>query len=457
MTTSAELMAALDGPPLRYEDIHALARELGYSAESLLALAPDNDPFFAGRPSRRRNGEWFARLWQDLGFRNGVHLRRIHYVLVSQTSLVPLPCGGDYINTLECWKLLNRASVAARYLGLVPISAFVDRRNAEPIINLDHAFDERVDLRLVGSAPWVGGDMPSLPRLAAECAAPSIPQRYHVEIWCEKTTVNDVLGPLARHYGANLITGAGELSITACHAVVNRARLSERPVRILYVSDFDPAGLGMPVSVARKIEWELAESGADLDIQLRPIVLTLEQCRQFQLPRTPIKESERRGRRFEERFGEGATELDALEALHPGELEQILQNEIERYHDGGLDARVADAARRWEAKVRSTVERANRAALAQHSAEIEALKADWQPIAEQIKAWLARATPLWAAISGQLSERQITLPQPDWPEADDGDEDSDPLFDSARDYLEQRDAYRAWQGKPSLNPGASRR
>ena len=43
--------------------------------------------------------------------------------------------------------------------------------------------------------------------------------------------------------------------------------------------------------------------------------------------------------RFEARFGEGATELDALEALRPGELEQILTQEIERYFDNNLAGR----------------------------------------------------------------------------------------------------------------------
>jgi hypothetical protein len=39
-------------------------------------------------------------------------------------------------------------------------------------------------------------------------------QRYHVEVVCEKSTMNDVLIPLCERYGMNLQTGAGELSIT---------------------------------------------------------------------------------------------------------------------------------------------------------------------------------------------------------------------------------------------------
>jgi hypothetical protein len=40
--------------------------------------------------------------------------------------------------------------------------------------------------------------------------------------------------------------------------------------------------------------------------------------RQYRLPRTSIKPSELRKQRFEDTFGTGAVELDALETLHPG-------------------------------------------------------------------------------------------------------------------------------------------
>ena len=54
----------------------------------------------------------------------------------------------------------------------------------------------------------------------------------------------------------------------------------------------------MPVAVARKIEHRLYENGIEADITLQPIILTPEQCIEFQLPRTPIKETERRGPNF---------------------------------------------------------------------------------------------------------------------------------------------------------------
>jgi hypothetical protein len=76
--------------------------------------------------------------------------------------------------------------------------------------------------------------------------------------------------------------------------------------------------------------------GIDLDVRLQPIALTLPQVKSYRLPRTPIKPSERRkassstgsGHRFENRFGRGVVELDALEALYPGKLAGIVETAI---------------------------------------------------------------------------------------------------------------------------------
>ena len=126
-------------------------------------------------------------------------------------------------------------------------------------------------------------------------------------------------------------------------------------MRILYISDFDPGGMSMPLAAARKIEFTLRKEMPDLDIQLRPIALTHEQCRQYRLPRTPMKEGESRAAKFEARFGEGATELDALEALHPGELARIIEREIRRYYDDTLDDQIAEV----EGEVREELDRIN--------------------------------------------------------------------------------------------------
>jgi hypothetical protein len=83
---------------------------------------------------------------------------------------------------------------------------------------------------------------------------PEIVEDYVIEIWAEKSTMNDVLVPLARRLDVTLVTGLGELSHTHCNLLVKRVLEHRRKCRILYIADHDPAGDGMPVSIARKIE-----------------------------------------------------------------------------------------------------------------------------------------------------------------------------------------------------------
>lgn len=69
-----------------YESVKKLAKKLGISVADLLVLANQNDPFYAGSPTSRAKAEWFANLWNEFGYATGVHLRRVHYQLVSQEN-----------------------------------------------------------------------------------------------------------------------------------------------------------------------------------------------------------------------------------------------------------------------------------------------------------------------------------------------------------------------------------
>jgi hypothetical protein len=196
--------------------------------------------------------------------------------------------------------------------------------------------------------------------------------------------------------------------------------------------------------------------GLDLDIQLRPVALTHEQCVEYRLPRTPIKESERRGNAFEERFGSGATELDALEALHPGELGRILEREIQRYYDDDLKDRTAETAEEFESELSDIRE----AAIEPYSDEIEELQEQYEDLerrwkeqtnslAGEHRTIAQRFNSIRRAITESLNAQAPDLDAVDWPEPEEGDEDEDPLFDSNRDYVEQIDRYKQHQGKPT--------
>jgi hypothetical protein len=254
-----------------YESLKALAARLGRPVASLLALAPQNDPFYADMPSRKRDAERLADLWNRFRFHNA-HIRRIHYTFVSQDPKIVTPRGSVYENTDDCWKYLVSASGSARHLRFVPPAAFVDNMTEAPMdaivpsespaaVSVSEAstlYDLDVD------------DLSNLPRQVL--IPPVIRQRYRVEIWVEKSTISDILKPLHDEYRVTAMTGVGEISTTRCQEFVDRVARDGRPCRILYVSDFDPKGRQMPVSVARKIEHRLYTDSLDLNIQVRPVL-----------------------------------------------------------------------------------------------------------------------------------------------------------------------------------------
>ncbi len=302
-------------------------------------------------------------------------------------------------------------------------------------------------------------NLPTAPDLAAE-GYTGVQQDRHVEIWVEKTTMNDVLIPLCRKYGVNLITGAGELSITAVVNFLDRVRKADRPARILYVSDFDPSGLGMPVSIARKIEYFLRDSNG-LDIRLQPIALNSDQVAQYDLPRTPVKDSDRRKATWQATQGAGAVELDALEALHPGSLAGMVEETILQYYDTDLSRRARIALAELKALLRN--ERAE--VIDTYGDDLDSLQNDYddlrdewgatqqefdklvQPFSDEIERHreslqdiTERTKSLYAEITEDLENVEIDVPEvpgPDLPQEDDST-----LYASERDYFDQLASYK---------------
>lgn len=475
---------------MNYDTIKTLAKENGLTIGDLCALAPKNDPFYTGRPSELLAANWFTGLWEQYGYSTGVHLRRVHYRIVSQERAVFRPDGKPYQNTQRDWNYLNEASKWARYLGLVPANYFVDRRNPEAIINAHYwrdghillddprpryslyaLDDEELEAYRVPDIPQLPNlptDLPDLPEFVVS-GYETIEQPYHVEVWCEKTTMNDVLAPLCQRYRANLVTGAGEMSITACVEFLQRVRQADKPARILYVSDFDPAGLGMPISVARKIEYFQRNEGFEaLDVRLQPICLTPEQVSAYDLPRIPVKDSDLRKAQFEADHGQGQVELDALEALYPDQLRSIVEAEINRFRDFSLVERSLAIKRALESRLDDLA----KAVAQNYQAELNGLKTryiglqheygqtkeefddlvnsfenDVYQYEEGVADIMADLAVLWerieAAMADEASQIDLTeeypLPEPEL------EPEPETLYVSDRSYVDQLTAYKHYR------------
>src|SRR5215469_7437381 len=432
---------------MNYETIKQYARQTGQRVTDLIALAPQNDPFYMGTPTDVAMAEWFAGLWRAFGYSTGVHLRRIHYQVVSQQPPALLPNGLPYENTVECWDFLNMASKAARYLRLVDPAAFVDRKNAEAVLYAEHgASDPQVYLGgYINTYDFAFPDFPELPGYRVSGYRGE--QRHFLEVWCEKSTMNDILVPLCQRYGANLQIGSGELSITSALSLVTRLQEANKPARIFYVSDFDPAGQSMPVAIARKVEFFIRQLSLELDVRVFPVVLTAKQVRYYGLPRTPIKETERRRGGFEERYGEGAVELDALESLYPGQLAAILSQCLECYYDTSLEERVEAA----QMALVADLDAAGDGVLGTYAQDVEALKGEHERLKHEftrsMEGYGQRLQSVWQAIRDDLRWHMPGLEAYPVPEAVEAEELGDGLYNSLRDYLDQVWAYKEFQGK----------
>ena len=305
------------------------AKALGVPKKKLLVLAPNNDPFNCGTSTHVEAAKWFEGVYQRVGYR-GIHLRRLHYR--AYDAGLATVSGEEYPNTEEQWTALQNSSRFARYLGLVDPDDFVDMRAPSPYLSVFGEPDipeptyevEASEDSLDWYLPRIETDLSCSVQVAAEHQVYGYSyddglQPNLLEVWSEKSGDDATLKPIAMKYGINYCPGIGFQSVTNIRRMFRRVRNTGKPTRILYISDFDPAGMGMPVQVGRQTQfaiWHLekiAEEEAP-NVKLEPIALTYEQVTEWQLPRKPIKEEDLRKGSWEDRFGEGAVEVDALEA-----------------------------------------------------------------------------------------------------------------------------------------------
>jgi len=447
--------------PRNRMELQTLARSVGRPVKDLLAMSVDADPFAVGTPGQQRDAQWFKTLWDRFQFPQGVHLRRIHYRLLSYA--LQLPDGQAYENTWAHYVFLNDAGRYARILGLVAPDAFDDRRHPPPHL---HAAARTPPAPFYSVEYFPTWDLPHIDSDLAEQVALTLPavqvagydydpadQPYWLEVWIEKSTMDDVLLPLCQQLGVNLVTSVGMQSITNTVKLLQRVAAADKPTRIFYISDFDPAGEVMPTAVARQAEFWLAQYAPGADIKLTPLALTHAQVEAYQLPRIPVKDGDTRRGGFEERYGAGAVELDALEALHPGELAQLVTAALRPYLDHTLPARLARVAAfahnrasvAWSsatetlAHERDAYEAQAHAILRRYEDRLQALDDDLQaelaPLGEALT-YLGEAVDAAAdALAVELPERPA--PEPAVPA------ERAWLFASERDYLTQLEAYQA--------------
>ena len=405
------------------------AAEHGGSLRDWTVLAAKNDPYRADQPRFREAGEWFALHWERLGRRFDLHCRGYHYVLLDEEK----PNGQPYRNIDKDWVWIQEQAIdGARWNGLTPFEAIADQRNQEPVIR---------NVRRTEPLTFVyAGSVAVRPPYELEPRVGLVPreeggllavQPFRLAIFGEKISLDNVIGPIAQQYGASVYLPTGESSDAIVYALMRDAAEDGRPLAVLYLSDCDPAGYQMAISVSRKMQGLRDLYFSDVSYKLYQIALTPEQVREFELPFTPLKESERRADRWRAAFGVEQTEIDALATLRPDLLRDLLEP-LDRFYDHTLDRRVKDAIREWERQAQELLDA---------SLDPEALAA----MRENVEQKLEELDDLVAEINDALRVDALRVDAPVEPpefeapepvERDYGLDDA-PIADSDWDYPEQ--------------------
>lgn len=159
-------------------------------------------------------------------------------------------------------------------------------------------------------------------------------QERKIEIWVEKDALSNVLYRVSSKYHIRLMVNRGYSSVSAMYDAYNRFNSGDV---ILYFGDHDPSGMDM----IRDIKDRLLDFGLDIDV--RPIALTMEQIMTFNPPPNPAKITDPRAKWYINKHGKTSWELDALP---PRELIRLAEEAVEDIIDIDLYNEMLDEERK---------------------------------------------------------------------------------------------------------------
>jgi hypothetical protein len=421
-----EEAAAVAGKPVgKLRQTLGAAQGDDYSMDDLTVLSQQTDPFRLDTPARHEWGAWLALQASELGLGDRkIHLRGLHYMLVS--GRVKKPDGTSYENNDADWLWMSeKAAKAARWLGYLPFEQIIDQRNAPPIVRpferdeLEPYLSVGVEVEIPGAADL----KPSVGIAGFEGR-----QRHKLVLWGEKSSLEEVLAPLAEAHEADLYLPTGEISDTLLYRMAAEGHEDGRRMVVLIFADCDPGGWQMAISIARKLQAFKALEFSELDFEVRRVALVPEQVKEYGLPESPLKDTEKRADDWEEKMGVEQTEIDALAALQPDLLDQIARAGIAPFFDYSLADRVGAARREWVAEARRVVEEQL------DGARLEHIRRD---AAEKLAELETEIDAINEAMHMEVGD-EYDWPPAVIPEPEPGDAPADaPLIDSGRPFAEQ--------------------
>lgn len=242
-------------------------------------------------------------------YKRRLKLRQIYYRLVAKQVIE---------NTTSQYKQLSKILVEAREKRIIDPELIIDGSRAQPEIPLPE-YNCHVD----HFCDWFNTFL-------------KLPEYYHLSRWynqpnyviitLEKDALRDIFAEIINELECGFVVGRGFNSYTQLYQTMKKAKqvLHFSKIIFLHFGDFDPSGKDIIRSFQKRIEKMGIISTHKI------IALTDEQIINYQLPSVPTKKTDSRAKKFIEKFGDRAVELDALE---PDILENMIIDSVNDFFD----------------------------------------------------------------------------------------------------------------------------
>lgn len=164
-------------------------------------------------------------------------------------------------------------------------------------------------------------------------------QPTRVEVWCESDSIAGVIMDLCYSEGIALLPCRGQAPKRFVFDSAEDYAVTDKPVTVLYVGDFDPSGLDIGNSVEDRLDRYLPPD-SDVDIDFRRIAVTAQQVLDDSLPGHGLNANlpaPVRDRFLDECAAYGIPgEAVEAEALRPADLRTLVSQSINGLKDQRL-------------------------------------------------------------------------------------------------------------------------
>jgi hypothetical protein len=238
-------------------------------------------------------------------------LRQLYYQLVSRALIE---------NTMNSYKNIGNLVKNGRLCGLIDWDAIEDRtRESHAVYRVLEIYEHDVNILDIKQAV--------LDQIEGYYLHPWTKQPYYLEIWVEKSALENIIESAARFYYTPYLAMRGYPSLSlykdAATRFIEHSQSGQQCV-VVHLGDHDPSGMDMTGDIKKHMDL----LGAPVIVER--IALNMDQVERYGPPPNPAKETDTRAPEYIKRFGPVSWELDALE---PSVLENLVKAKIAEYFD----------------------------------------------------------------------------------------------------------------------------